>query len=165
MRLLATVTLFGEKVVPWSAPKSFQGGKPGGKRHWVHQKDKRLKDWQDRLRVAHREQYGQEPFCGPVMLAMTFHKGTKDKSLWGKRWWSPKAVVGHPDITNLTKGAEDAITTWRQWKGKLPNRVLVQEIPGVIENDSQTCDMAGLRKRYGPEDGIEIKVYALEGDE
>ncbi len=156
MRLIAEIKLFGEKAVAWSAPRTIQARK-----RWVNLKDKNLIAWQDSLRAAHREQHGQEPFCGAVMTTMTFHRQTDDKTLWGKRWWFPTSKRGHPDVTNLEKAAEDAITTFRQYKGKLPNRVLVLEIPGIIENDSQVCDKFG-RKRWGPEDGVEIKVYAIE---
>ncbi len=160
MRLLAEVKLFGEKAVPWSTPYSFLGGKPGGDRRHVHKRDPRLVAWQDSLRAACRAQYGLEPYLGPVMLSLVFHKATTDQSLWGTRWWSPRAASGHGDLTNLLKGAEDAITTFRQWKGTGKNRVLVFEIPGLIANDSQTCD-GFTRKRWGPSDGVEVRVYAV----
>ncbi len=166
MRLLAEVSVFGEAVVPWSTPRSFQGGKPGKARWWVHEKDKRLIAWQDSLRAAHRKAYGLPPFLGPVMLCTTFYKFTPDQGLWGKRWWTPRPIRGHADRVNLEKGAEDALKTYRVWKGRGKSRVLVLEIPGVFEDDSQTSD-GFTRKRWGPEDGIEIRVYAAdeEGDD
>ncbi len=160
MHLLAEIRLCGEAAVPWSPPRTIQGGKPGGKRNWVHFKDKRLIAWQDSLRAAHRKVYGRDPHLGPVMLTMVFVKGTADRTLWGTPCWHR----GQADITNLAKGAEDAITTFRQHSGKLPHRILVFEIPGVIENDCQTTDTF-LRKRWGPQDGIEIKVYALDTED
>lgn len=163
MELLATVELYGEKLVPWSTPRSFQGGKPGGKRLWIHAKNKKLCAWQDAIRQAHRKVYGREPYRGPVMLVTTFFRGTKDQALWGQKWWSEKSSHVAPDRVNLEKGAEDALTTYRQWKGKGEDKRLVLEIPGVFENDSQTCD-GFTRKRWGPQDGIEIKIYSL-GDE
>lgn len=165
MRLIAEICSFGEQAVPWSTPYTFQGGRPGGGRWTVHQKDKRLIAWQDSIRAAHRSQHGLEPFRGAVMLSLTFHRFTGDETLWGKRWWRPKTARGHGDLTNLEKAAEDAITSYRQYKmvGKkgAKKKVLVLEVPGVIENDSQVSDKFG-RKRWGPQDGIEIRVYAAE---
>lgn len=156
MRLIAEIKLFGERAIAWSPPRTIQA-----RGRWVNLKHKELIAWQDSLRAAHRKQCGQEPHLGPVMTVMTFHRQTDDKSLWGKRWWFPTSKRGHGDLTNLVKASEDAITTYRQYKGKLPDRVLVIEIPGIIENDSQVCD-GFTRKRWGPQDGIEIQVYAIE---
>ncbi len=162
MRVLAEIKLFGERVVPWSPPRSMHVSTKGtNKRHWYHKKDKNLCAWQDSLRAAHRREYGQEPYLGPVMLSMTFVKATEDKALWGKRWWNPNPARGHPDRVNLEKAAEDALKTYRAWHGTGHDRKLLLEIPGVFEDDSQTCD-GMTRKRWGPEDGIEITVYALE---
>ncbi len=157
MRLLCAISLFGEAVIPWSPTRTFKGGTPGGKQWWVHEKDKRLCAWQDRIREAHRKAYGLEPYLGPVMLTMTFYRKTDDESLWGKRWWTPKSVRGMADRVNLEKGAEDALTNYHHKKSGVV-------IPGVFANDSQTAD--GItRKRWGREDGIEIKVYGLEDGE
>ncbi len=168
MILLADIKLTGDRAIAWSPPRTFQGGKPGGKRWWVHEKDKHLKAWQDALRAAHREAYGREPYLGPVMLVMTFHRQTKDARLWGKRWWTPKSVRGMADRVNLEKAAEDALTTFRQYKlvkkGEKKERVLVLEMPGVFANDSQATDSFS-RKRWAEHDGVEIKVYGLEEDE
>ncbi len=164
MRLIAEVRLFGEKVVPWSTPKTFLGGKPGGSRWYVHEKDKRLIAWQDSLRAAHRSQHGLTPFLGAVMVCMVFHKFTADEALWGERWWTPKPARGHGDLTNLVKAAEDTLKTYRQYtksKGKSGKRLLAIEIPGVIEDDSQVSD-SFTRRVWGPQDGIEIRVYAAE---
>ncbi len=65
-------------------------------------------------------------------------------------------------MTNLVKATEDAVKTCRRWKGKGKERTLVEELPGVIEEDSQVCE-GYTRKRYGPDDGVEIRVYAVEG--
>ncbi len=165
MRLIAEIKLTGERLVPWSPPRSFLGGKPGGSRWHVHQKDKRLIAFQDAIRDAADAVKGPEPYCGPVFLSTTFTKGTADESLWGKRWWSAQPLRGHPDLTNLLKGAEDAIKTWRQFKMVGPKGAKVKTLhkhwPGVIEEDSQVCD-GFPRKRWGPEDAVEIRIYAVE---
>ncbi len=160
MYVLAEIRLFGEAPVPWSAPRSFKGRTPRGKTQWVHDKNKRLIAWQDSVRAAHRRQYGGEPYRGPVDLLMVFHRGTSDETLWGTRWWSPKRGV-FPDLMNLAKGTEDALTTFRATKGAKADRKVLFEIPGVFEDDSQTCQIL-TRKEWAAEDGVSITVYALE---
>ncbi len=163
LRRIAEVSIRGA-VVSWSTPETFLGGRPGSaNRQHVHIKNRRLIAWQDTIRAAIDRQIGgpRTPHQGPVMLSLTFTKGTPDRRLWGKRWWTAKAQRGSGDLTNFAKAAEDAIKTWDQYRGKGVDRVLVLRWPGLIGDDSQVCD-SFQRKRYGPQDGAEIRVYAFD---
>lgn len=164
--LIAEIHVAGTPV-PWSAPRTFLGGKPGGKRHHVHAKDERLIAWQDAVRTVSLATVAfvvDHPYMGPVMVEMTFIRKTAKSRLWGRQRWTPTATgKGNGDLTNLAKATEDAICTRRQYKGKGADRVLVSCWPGLIENDAQVCDLV-LSKRFGPHDGVTIRVYAIEED-
>jgi Holliday junction resolvase RusA-like endonuclease len=161
VRLLAEIHVF-DRAVPWSPPRTILSGPRGtvGRKH-IHKKGDRLCAWQDTVRVAMRHAYAGEPYEGPVLLRITFVRGTDDKALWGKRWWNARPARGHADMTNLLKSTEDALKTYRKFAGTGRDRVLVLKVPGVIEEDSQVCD-ATQRKRYGPRDAALVRVYALE---
>jgi Holliday junction resolvase RusA-like endonuclease len=160
VRLIARI-LVNDRAVPWSTPETIMVPAANGKRRAVHKKDKRLIAWQDAIRAAHRQVYGGDPYEGPVLLCIRFFRGTDDRNLWGKRWWNRRPCKGHSDLTNLQKSTEDGVKTYRVFAGKGKVRVLAYAIPGVIEEDSQVCDVR-TRKRYGPNDGCDIRVYALE---
>jgi Holliday junction resolvase RusA-like endonuclease len=154
MREIARFEVLGSKCVPWSVP--FFGtttGKGGRRRHFA-KKDAGLIAWQERVAEQARLAMGVKPVVlGPVLIDMTFFRVTPP----GKRegdYWSVvveptsegfvKRGPSQPDLVNLFKGTEDAL------QGVL------------LANDVQTCAMRAER-RYGPQDGVAVAVYALDG--
>lgn len=161
MRLLAHIRV-DDRAVPWSPPRTIAVRRKSGAKAHVHLKDKRLIAWQDAVKVATVTTCaGREPYLGPVLLRITFYRGTHDPRLWGKRWWHHAPCAGHADLSNLLKGCEDALKSYSRFKGTGKSRVLLYTIPGVFADDAQVCAQI-QRKRYAPTDGADIKVYALE---
>lgn len=163
MRLLAHLRV-DTRAVPWSPPRTIAVTRKSGAKAHVHMKDRNLCGWQDAVRSAMvaAAPPGREPFLGPVLLRITFVRGTADMGLWGERWWHHAPTAGHADVVNLTKGTEDALKSYSRYRGTGTSRVLLFTIPGVFADDAQVCAHS-VRKRYGPRDGADIRVYALEG--
>lgn len=153
-QLLAELVVRGT-VVPWSAPETFLGGRPGGKRHFVHRKDGRLIAWQDSIRAEVARVRRGDPFVGPVLLSLVFVKSTDDVALWGRRWWQEGPRAGHGDLVNLVKAAEDAIKTWR------PRGKRGISLPGLIGDDAQVTGLEAWRW-WGRDDRVEIQIYVAD---
>jgi hypothetical protein len=162
MRLLARITV-DERAVPWSPPRTIAVRRRDGTKAHIHKKDHNLIAWQDAVRAASvAATAGRAPYLGPVLLRTTFLKATEDIQLWGERWWHHAPCAGHGDLVNLTKACEDGLKSYSRYRGTGKHRVLLYTIPGVFADDAQVCDHS-QRKRYGPRDGADIRVYALEG--
>lgn len=161
MREIADLFVAGT-AVPWSTPRTVRTGAVGGKRGHRHIKAGHLIAWQDSIRAVYTLGGVYPPtYRGPVLLRLTFYRGTADASLWETPWWGEKPSRANPDLTNLVKSTEDAIRTYRRYHGIGVDRRLVFEVPGLIAEDSQVAELVA-RKLHGEWDGARIVIHAIE---
>jgi Holliday junction resolvase RusA-like endonuclease len=159
MQLLTRFEIVGLTPIAWSPPSTFLGGRPGGKRVHVHKKNPKLCAWQDTVREALSAVWHGDPHLGPVLLRLTFTKGTPNNpELWGRPWWNPTRRIGHGDHDNLAKAVGDALQPWEQKQGPK----VLRTFGGVIRDDSQVSDSI-IRTRYGAR--VLVEVYAVEDRE
>lgn len=111
------------KAVPWSAPFVVTGTTKKGKRFRSCKPNVPLHDWQAKVRAAARDVYGPfEPTTDPIKLEIAYCVHSSDElfSGWIARpqfhwsdasWQWNKCGPIMADMTNLTKGIEDALET------------------------------------------------------
>jgi len=92
--------------------------------------------WQEQIRAAVIEKYGRPMLMGPVTLEAVFHRTLRNppKTAAAYQRRCLAEIVRPPDVTNLTKAAEDAL------KGVL------------IKDDGQVIKVTG-QKRFVPQGG------------
>lgn len=164
MKKVVVVRCLGFDPCPWSVPNVGTSTARDGRRFRFARRDKKSKpalgvlnlhDWQDAIREAAGKAMGERPvLSGPARLHYDFYKCTPKGGKHGQPWvcgvkwnvekgaWS-KVGRSEPDLTNLTKGAEDALQ-------------------GVVLADDCLVTMASQSKWYGPSPGVIISVYAIE---
>jgi Holliday junction resolvase RusA-like endonuclease len=140
-RLLIAFGVRGHPV-PWSVgrlskPKVRKRATrkgPAGSKYRIPSKNPALMSWQQEVNLrAKLAMAGRLPYAGPVTLAVTFrvmHRG-------GRK-------VG--DVSNLTKGLEDALQG------------------AVIVNDSQVCGVTMAREMVGrtTDEGAWVEVFVAD---
>jgi Holliday junction resolvase RusA-like endonuclease len=146
MRLITQFYIVGQKPVPWSVPKLGANRKA--------EANPKLIAWRDVVRQeAKKAMTGLPVETGPVRLETTFYTKTPPGKCLGalcvqqvewdeRRGKYTKRGWNQADLTNLKKGIEDVLQ-------------------GVVYGDDVQVASATEEHRYGQEDGVWVKAFAM----
>lgn len=125
-----TIWVPGEPA-PWGMGKAVRGGR--------RLKPQRLQDWQDRVTLEWRRIQGTTQLSGPVSLSFVFHPTTH-----------------RTDLSNLVKGAEDALKDRAFGDDQLVYRIDARKMP------ASSHDEAGMEMVVAAHDGSAFMRHLVE---
>jgi Holliday junction resolvase RusA-like endonuclease len=167
MRKLVEFSALGLEPVPWSVPDIGTGKNKAGKKFRFTTRRKKsnlaagkasLDDWQTHVAKAAREAMAAIPVAtGPIRIHFEFYcmtpQGRRHGELWEApiRWNEEKGEFtktgprgkSEPDLTNMVKGAEDALE-------------------GIVFANDCLARLSSGVTLFGPAPGVKVVVYEIE---